>query len=312
MYLISNNSRNFNEYLFPSTTNLKGIYAKTEYFWSYLGKIVLLTRHLLNATSRSSRLVPMLGDNFPQKVVKMTTRLKLFSIVGVPFSLVSLKSISEKIFKSYSLNDKEAVALGSLAFTITSIDAFDSTATFANTVLLLSARSPIARLSALGMPCGFAMTGLGIISRIGHIAQSCRIYYSLSDIRKKMLEAYLEEQLGINERQALLAAPFTEKTFRAAPGEVEVKLRQLYNLITAHRTERLTDQEKNEISHILDAIQTLLKKKVFLDGLGISANCLSLSALCLFCLGSLNSTPFWLLSGSFFIRISSLMVQEFN
>jgi hypothetical protein len=282
------------------------IFKKADHLWSYLGKILILTRHLLNASSTNSHLISILGKNLPEKIKITTTRLKLFSIVGIPFSVVSLKSVSEKISKSYLLNDKEGVVLGSLSFTIIVIDVFDSLTTFVNTTLALSSRPPLARLSALGIPFGFAMAGLGTVFRITQVAKACGIHASLKAVRREMLRDFLEKKLDVTERQTKAAAALVEKNFRAIPGEIELKLQQLYSLITLERKEIFADHEIKEISQLLDDIQDKLKRKFIIEGLGIFANSLIMSALYLFCLGSLSSVPFWFLASSFFIRISSL------
>lgn len=293
-------------------TNLKKIYQKADYTWSYLGKVIILTRHLLNAASKSCQLISLLGNDLPERVKKTTTHLKLFSIVGIPFSLNSLKSTSEKIFKNYQANDKEGVLLSSLSFTIVAIDLFDSTTTFVNTALELSARAPIASLSALGLPLGFAMSGLGTLSRIIQVAKACHVYRSVANVRKEMLEVFLDKQLSINQIQAKIAAPLTEKTLKTISGEIELKLRKLHGLINGDKSEPFTDKQKNEISQILDDIQGDMKKKLVIEGMGIFANTLTISALYLFCLGSASSTPFLLLASSFSMRISSLLYQDFN
>src|ERR1700733_10555048 len=154
---------NGNEFLIRTQicTRLKKFYERADHVWSYLGKIIILTRHLLNAASKSCQLISLLEKNLPGKIRIITTRLKLFSIVSIPFSLISLKSISEKIFKNFLINNKEGVVLSSLSFTIIVIDVFDSTSTFVNTVLDLSNRTPIVSLPALVLPFSFAMTELG-------------------------------------------------------------------------------------------------------------------------------------------------------
>lgn len=301
---------NRNEFFFQNQTSSKKLYEKMEHVWSYLGKIIILARHLLNAASKNCYAISLLGKDLPERVKVITTRLKLSSIVGIPFSLVSLKSISEKIFNNFLISDREGVALGSLSFTIVFIDVIDSLATFVNTILTLSARTPIASLSALGLPFGFAMSGLGSISRTTHIAKACQVYKRVSNIRKEMLEVCIEKKLVINKNQVKTTLSFIEKTLKIIPGEVELKLQKLYDLITIDKNEIFTDQQIGEISQILDDIQDKLKKKFIIEGFGIFSNTLTISALCLFCLGSLSSIPFLLLASSFFIRISFLIYQD--
>lgn len=292
------------------STKLKKIHEIADHTWSYLGKVIIFTRHLLNAASKNCHLISLLGKDLPQRIAKTILRLKLFSILSVPLSLASLKSTSEKIFKNFLINDKEGIALSSLTFTITAIDVLDSISTFVNTVLNLWSRPSIASLSALGLPFGFAMSGLGIVSRIIQVAKTHQVSKSVSDIRKEMLKTLLENKLGITEMQAITKTHLTEKSLKAIPGEIEFKLRELYGLISADRIQRFTVQEMNEISQLLDNIQAQLKKKFIIEGVGIFANTLIISALFLFCLGSLSATPFLILASSFFIRIFSLIYQD--
>jgi|688.fasta_scaffold19462_11 hypothetical protein len=301
-----------NEIVFSNQTRarFKIIYEKAEHVWSYLGKMMILTRHLLNATSKSCQLLTVCGKDFPGKAVEITTRLKLFSIVSVPFSLTSLKSISAEIFKSFLVKDIESVTLSSLSFTIITIDLFDSMTTFVNATLAVSAHEPIASLSALSLPFGFGMSGLGIVSRIIQISKACQVYKSIRSIRKESLEAFLEKKLDVTATQARIVTLLRKHTLRTIPVEIGLKLQKLYDLLANNRSEALTDQEMDKISQILDEIQDRLKKKFIIEGLGTTANTLIILALFMFCWGSLSAVPFVFLATSFFIRISSLTYQD--
>lgn len=293
----------------PASIRLK-IYDKAEHVWSYLGKTIILTRQLMNAATKSRKWINFLGQDLLGRFQKTITRLKLFSIVSVPFNLVSLKSISEKIFKNYTINDMEGVRSGSLTATIIAIDVFDSISTFVNAVLELSARVPIASLSALGIPSGFAMSGLGTISRSLQITKICQVYKSISNVQKAMREAFLEKKLGVNQIRANLSAPLTEKVLKALPGDIESQLRKLNQLINNESTETFTPDQLKEISQILAGIQGTIKKKFVVEGLGIFANTLNISALSLICLGTVSSQPFLLMASCYFTRILSLAYQD--
>src|SRR5438132_56509 len=74
-----------------------------EHSWSYLGKMALLSRHLLNISIKTCHRFTLSCHGLSEKVTRIITRIKLLSIVGVPFSLVSLQSTAQKIIKSTQL-----------------------------------------------------------------------------------------------------------------------------------------------------------------------------------------------------------------
>jgi hypothetical protein len=176
-----------------STPELKHVsYATCEHLWSYLGKISLLARSILNAAARSCSIIAMAGSHFPDVVKDITNQLKLLSIVSLPFSVVDIHSAAGKIFAGFLAKDAEGSVLSALSFTIIAADIVDSVATFINAALVLSSANPIALFSAIGLPLGFTMVGLGIISRTIQIAKDSNLYRQaqeksdLRELAKKM------------------------------------------------------------------------------------------------------------------------------
>lgn len=180
-------------------------YSTCEHLWSYLGKIVLLIRSLLNIAIRNSYIIAAAGKNFPQTVKDTITRMKLFSIVSVPFSLVNLDSTVRKIFNSFLLNDREGMALSTLSFTIIAADVIDSVTTFINASLALSSANPIGIFSALGLPLGFTMSGLGTISRTIQVAKAANLYRNIDkeiSVTSEQQDQMLEFQKNIQQHHA--------------------------------------------------------------------------------------------------------------
>lgn len=283
---------------------MQRIYTKSEHGWSYLGKIITLIRHLLNIAGKSCSLISLIGKDLPLKVKVITTRLKLFSVVGIPFSLVSLKNISKKMHKNYLLQDSNGMMLSSLSFAINSLDVLDSSATFVNTTLSILEKAPIQSLAAIGMPFGFAMSGLGLVSRGIQIKKIWQVNGSVQKVRKE-LKACLETNVSAKSD---IAASLQPNVLQIIPGEIEKKLRKIYTLITTNTN--WNDDKLSQVQQMLDDVQAALKKKFVIESLGSSANILIFSALYLFCIGSASSLPFLLLASAFSIRISSLVYQD--
>lgn len=272
------------------------IYATSNHVWSYAGKLLIITRSLLNAAARTPYFLSRYGADFPAKVKLITTRLKLPSIVGVIFSFRDLKSTFDKMIQNLLSHNKEGVALNLLSFSITAIDIVDSTATFINSALDLSGRVPIERLTSLGTPLVGAMSILGIISRIIQIAKACGIIKSMKGIQHMLTKQSGDLLQTKNSLSNLIASEI--------PTDIKDKIKELHRLIKDNNL------EKSEILTTIVSIHQTVKKKLILDGLGIFASTLTISALALFTLGSLGSAPFLLVASSFGVRIFSLAYQD--
>ncbi len=169
-------------------------FAQCEHAWSYIGKIAILSRHLMNAAANQQHLVSWSDADFPHRIKNISTHLKLLSIVSVLFSLADLISTAQRIFKSFLLKDKEGVALGALSFVIIAADTFDSITTFVNSALSIASLPPIEAFSAIGLPIAFAVAGMGTLSRAIQIAKALHLYLSIDQSNDKLI---LERKMKI-------------------------------------------------------------------------------------------------------------------
>lgn len=183
-------------------------FSSCEHLWSYLGKILLISRSFLNAAARSGYVLTLAGENFPNAVKDITNRLKLFAIVTVPFSVVNANSAAGKIFDGFLANDREEVALNALSFTIISADIVDSVTTFINASLVLLCANPVALFSVMGLPLGFTMAGLGTVSRIMQIVRDLKFANKTSsEVDLKQLSKKIQfNALGIVANALMLTA----------------------------------------------------------------------------------------------------------
>lgn len=192
-------------------------YAQSEHYWSYLGKINIAARHLLNAAAQDLRTTAWFGPGFPQKVKKLTTHMKLLAIVSVFFSLNDLSSAVQKISRGMRHNDNEGVVLETLTAAIIAVDAFDSLTTFVNSTLAIASLNQIQAFSRLGLPMAFIIVGLGTISRIIHSVKTYNLFKSVAqDVfseekckNKDFIRSFLAEKVGIgNEAEKKANRPF--------------------------------------------------------------------------------------------------------
>lgn len=311
----------------------KDAFAQGEYFWSYAGKVVLICRNLLNAAAKMNCIVSLVGEDFPHKVKNITTQMKLLSIVSVPFSLADISSTSQKIFKSFLIDDKEGIALGMLSLAIIAADAFDSATTFINSALTIAGINPIDFISSMGLPLGCAIAGMGTISRTIQITKTYFLYRKINseilqnsnDGNRVILKGFLKNTLGTdkvknftksigfnqidqtaNEKIGKLKEQMKAAILRAAPNEIVLELEKLLKAL------KLKETVDGEIIKSLNTIQEQLRKKMRIDGLGIFANAIVLCALVLFYVGIASALPFLLLASAFSLRIISLAYQNFN
>lgn len=80
------------------SSRMYAAFKRCERAWGYLGKSLLATRHFMNATVRSGRLLAI-GCRGIQRIQMTVTRLKLFAIVSVLFNIAVIPSQIAKIGK---------------------------------------------------------------------------------------------------------------------------------------------------------------------------------------------------------------------
>lgn len=312
-------------------------YARCEYLWSYGGKMALITRNLLNAVARSSYTVFIADAELPNKIKNFATRMKLLSIVSVPFGLVDLKTIVYKTFNSLSLSDHEGLAMAALSFTMTAADVFDSVTTFVNSLLVVMARTPIGLFSSLGLPLGYLISGTGTVSRTIQIAKAFSLFRNInseaipdiSNRSKADIRKYLVEKLGIAREENLInllscgqmdqsvrekIERLKERSkaiiLRLIPKDVMHDFDKLFALFEVESDKPFTDKEAIAVHDNLTRICLQLQKKMSLDLLGIAANLIIISALALFSMGITSAWPFLLMALAFTIRLFMLVYQE--
>jgi hypothetical protein len=147
-------------------------YQFLEHTWSYFGKINILLRQLLSAAAASPSITDLMGSNFPDLVKHLTTRMKLFAIVSVPFSFGDISACADRIINRIQLDQKMDAAIELLTFTVISADIVDSSTTFVNAALTVYGYATVEIFSRMGFPLALTMSGLGTITRSYKIVQN--------------------------------------------------------------------------------------------------------------------------------------------
>lgn len=316
---------------------------KMESAWNYGGKFVMLTRHSLNLSLKVCHRFTLGCRNLDAKVLTVITKLKLFAIVSVPFSLLSIKSLVEKIFKNYALGDKEGAALTGLSLTVMAMDIVDSITTFVNAISTLATSSSISILSAMGLPLSFAIVGLSSISRIIQLAKTHAIFkkiqyrgsidktlsqslpalnqflkenFDVSNLEINVLMAgYRLEGLSKEEIEALkqkeiekFKAKKKAVLARSTNPEIMAELEKIYEL--NQRSSPLTVDQAKELISRANRLQFFFKQKMTLDVGHLIANAFTLIGLSLFFLPLPPVLPFLFLGLGVIVRLALLAYQD--
>lgn len=255
-------------------------YTQSEYLWSYAGKFSAIVRNLLNAATKMPEVVACAGKNFLAGVKNTGHSLKIFAVVSVIFGFNDLKSSGKNLSNSIKNRDSLGVVQHTLSSTINFLDLFDTGATAINSGLALASYEPVKFFSDSGLPIGFALTGMGIVSRTIQIAKSVGLY--------RAVHTEIENR-SMDEGASL-------KDFLAK--RIGVKEKDIANIVA------LNDAE------IEEKMKRILRKKMTIDVVNIGANLISLAALNLFRTNYDGAKPFLLGALAFGIRISALRYKD--
>lgn len=262
-------------------------FKQCEHAWSYLGKIVIMSRNILNASSRNLRIVSYAGQNFPQRIKQITNHMKLCAFVSVFFGLFDLQATASKVLKSIQIKDREGIAINILTTALIAVDIFETSLTFLNSALSIFSKDQV--LSNIGLPLGLSIAAMATANRIIHLSKVVNLYLSIQR-NKQNLEPFLKEKFASEIEKASL--------LRASNFEVLNELQAILNDKTYG-----TDE-------ILNRVENLLKKKIHVELIGLASFLIMGFALTLMRAGNSGAKPFLLLALSFKLRIGSLLYQE--
>lgn len=307
-------------------------YDQGSQIWSYTGKLIVATRSTLSGIAKAPTYI---RSGLATSLNQAATYLKLASLLNLTFIVGTLKSTALKIYYCCTIRDREGAFMNSLTLVNLATEVFDSTATFINTVHNLVVRQSIGFLAAIGLPLGYVMNGLGVVSRTIKLSKALYLNHKLPNptllSEKKVVPASkfaaeLKENLGIakveRQREGLLTAkPQTRNlpddpkaTEKLTAKRKEILARALsYNKTSANEAvsavealfEKLNTTGDIEVSGIVGQLKNIrahLQKKINVDIIGILASMVMIASLALFTVGIATGLPFFLLSFSMLIR----------
>lgn len=291
------------------------VYRASEKIWSYAGKSLVVARNLLNGALRTCYWISSSAPSTIGKIQTVITQSKIFSIIGVPFHAVSIAALSGKIGNSFTVNDLEGIFLGILSSSILLLDAVDSLTTSVNAATQTFASTSIQWMSAIGLPIGFGIVGLGSISRgirLYNLNQFCRSLEQATFMKgtlspqelRSSLSRFLKENLNLGDK--LKETALERHTNRATVEllkDLQASLEQIGDL---------NDSQADAILKTLRQIDVSLRKEMLVQGCYVTTNILMFTALCLFLLAPPSSAvPFFLLAASWSTRLILQGYQDF-
>lgn len=300
----------------------KIVIEKCESVWSYLGKTMVFTRHVLNVVLKNSYRFTVGCKNFDNRITSAIAHLKVFSIVGVPFSLMAIPNTAQKIFKNIQSNDKEGAALTSLSLVVITADIMDSMSTIINASLTLASKVPLEILSTIGLPLAFTVVGLGSLLRSVQLAKTYLFYRNLkkevfsnidpTSLNHKEVEdllwKYLNKNLGNDEQTPSLKNLKKAKLLREAPAVAVEKFEEIIDLLKKYQ--ELNVEQIENILETLDQIDLKFKQKMSIEIGNLIANALTFIGLCLFFAVVPAGLSFIFFAVAVVIRIALLAYQN--
>jgi hypothetical protein len=299
----------------------KKAYESCEQAWAYLGKSLLAARHAMNATIRSGRWIAI-GCKDIKRIQTAVIRLKLFTVLSIPFSAVSLPSLIAKIGQNVRWKDVEGTFLASLSFGLVATDMFDSLTTFVNALLQTFSYPTVGWISTMGAPLAFSMTAMGSLSRSIRLTRLGEFHRELEKelINKmsnrllpdeelhEMVKDYLEAKLGAFEEGRLQSQKNEAAMERKTNAKTVAMLKELKALFQTNS--QLTDEETKRVLAILKKIKSTVREEMGIQAVYLFTNILNGIAVALFFVPTLPPLPFILLGISILTRLAIQFYQD--
>lgn len=299
--------------------------------WKYVGKTILISRHLLNASLRSCRWIALgCKEETSQKIKTIIIRLKLFAFISVSISASAIPAQIKKLSKNLYFKDREGISLSTLSLTLLATDTFDCLTVFVNALLQTFSHPPLPWVSTLGMPMALSILGMGSLSR------GIRLYHLnhfLKRLNGEVIAKVDQGNLNSKEVEALIAAFIQSNLGVKASNvcfktELRSEVQQLKEMILErhanektislvhslaqliNKSDHLTLKQTAHILKILQKIHETLEREITFHSGYLFTNLVSFTALMLFSVPAFPMLPFLLLASSLALRIGLQIYQD--
>lgn len=304
---------NFLSTAHPSKTFPSSSIQQAKRSWGYLEKMIVITRLLLTAAARNFMIVSFVGRCFPQKIEKMTTEMKLFSAISLPFNMANLSEAVQNYFHSFQLRDQEGLAFETISLARGVATAYDNLNAFVNALILLS-RSSLKLMPTISTPINLLLTTLGTATIYSKLEKTSELHKALNqDLNSKNKEEYLSTLREVLKRYVAIEKPKLKNAnnlflsdllelkkielLRFVPKEALPELKKLLDLIDQRIEEKpISDASFEKIMPHLKKILGELEKRMKLDTISLFAHLFFITAFMLFLAGYAAALPFVLIS----------------
>jgi hypothetical protein len=286
------------------------VYRSAEKGWSYGGKSLTVTRHVLNAGLRASLWG---GTGTTGKVQGVISRSKLFSALGVGFNLATFPTHMAKIEKNFERSDIEGLSLALLTFAILIGDTLDSFLTSVNGAIETLALTPSQWIASIGLPLGFAVVSLGSLSR------AVRLYH-LHQASNGLSGVEFMETSGLRPQEIHRAATRFLKSLKledpkalagierhTSDGAAKL-LKQLSSSL-----EKIDPSDEKYMAEVVETfhrIQRHLREEMAIQIAYAATNLLIFTSLCLMAASLVTALPFILLGTAWTARMLIQVYQD--
>ena len=217
--------------------------AKLDSLWSYSSKMVFVTRQVLNFSAKSLKYVYKEIKLVSELVDGVVTKLKIFSIISVPFSVASLPSLTRSIIKNIKWKDVEGTALALLTITVVLSDTFDNITTFANALLKTIGQTTLEWVGTIALPLAYFMVIGGSISRFYKIHHIRLLNNELTKLQNKEIDVptflkrigYEEDEKALGKLERKIGSELLELVKQIKSLQSEESLKQLKKGIAKQR-----------------------------------------------------------------------------
>lgn len=301
--------------------------------WGYVGRSIVATRMLLSAATKNMSILSFAGQCFPYKVDLISTRMKLFTAISIPFNLMGVKKMAVSFFDNMKFGDREGMAFDLVSFFRGTANSYDNITIFVNAVLKMASVNPMRHMATLSSPTFFALSSVGTIC---HSIKLGRTFHLRRSLDPQNIQAYLEnkqeviqlinkfissdeiellKQLSSNNKDQKILSKLENlqkkkknEILRYAPKETVEDLEKLCTTLSANLSTPLSTEEIREVTHRFGNIAQQLKHKIKADLIALLANLFFISAFILFIAGNVGSLPFLLISSG----LVTFMIHEYK
>lgn len=292
----------------------KGLNA-VETGWNYVGKTMLLSRHILNATIKGCTwFVKRCSCSTSSPLSDAVRRLKLFTIISIPINLQYIPTLAGRVKQNFLWKDAKETVLAVSSLAALLMDTVDTVATFTNAALQTLSLSVPAVVSAVGMPLSYGMLSLGAANRVVRIWDMTKFLKETRNVKlngtpeevkaelQTFLNAHLPRSADSDERRHTESNLEKKSNGRA--------LRSLKQLEALAAKEGFTAQEAQEAAELLAGISRHVCHERKIHAVYLTANAVALTAMAFFTLSIGAVAPYVLLAASTAVRLSAQIYQD--